>query len=148
MKFDRLFKWFICLGLYLFCFITVLGASKDIVAKHRAKFPTPLGKANTALLLRAVAAEVKGGVYIKTSGNNCEGISCDIICFSDGRGFDVLVDSEGQAIPAWNPVSNLDKTKCQLITTPDPIPIPGDPTQIELLKEIRDLLKEIRNLLL
>lgn len=150
MRLNKLkIGWFICLGLYLFCFITVLGANRDIVAKHRAKYPTPLGIPNTISLLKDVASEVKGGLYIKTTGNNCQGYSCDIVCFADGRGFDILIDSEGQAIPTWNPVSGLDKNRCELVTVPiPPAPIPNDPIEIELLKEIRDLLKEIKNLLL
>jgi hypothetical protein len=41
------------------------------------------------------------GILRKTSGNNCGGYSCDIIC-SGTTGWDVLADSEGAQVPTWN----------------------------------------------
>ena len=40
----------------------------------------------------------------KTSGANCNGYSCDILCLGNGRGQvqrDVLIDAEGSQIPLW-----------------------------------------------
>lgn len=44
------------------------------------------------------------GILRKTSGNNCGGYSCDIICAGQGNGqqqYDVLGDIEGSQTPGW-----------------------------------------------
>jgi hypothetical protein len=44
------------------------------------------------------------GVLVKTSGSNCNGYSCDILCLGNGAGQvqrDVLIDAEGAQIPIW-----------------------------------------------
>lgn len=58
------------------------------------------------------AAAVGGnpfGILKKSTGNNCNGFSCDIICNGGGQGWDVLSDSEGAQTANWG----------------DPIPISG-----------------------
>jgi hypothetical protein len=45
------------------------------------------------------------GVLRKSSGNSCNGYSCDIICTGQGTGqkqWDVLGDSDGAQTPSWN----------------------------------------------
>jgi hypothetical protein len=45
------------------------------------------------------------GILRKTSGHQCNGFSCDIICSGQGssqRQWDVLGDSEGSAYPVWS----------------------------------------------
>jgi hypothetical protein len=59
--------------------------------------------------LRAVSRDLNAGnfpsgpygIYPKTSGNNCGGFSCDIICTQAGDAYDTLLDSEGAQIPIW-----------------------------------------------
>lgn len=58
---------------------------------------------------RAGVPEGPYGVLIKTGGNQCSGISCDIICTGNGsaqRQFDVLVGSDrfGAQTPVWSEV--------------------------------------------
>jgi hypothetical protein len=104
-------------------------AQESIVAKHRVKFGTPLTTEQTVALLRAVASEVGGGILRKPSGHSCLGYSCDVICFASGQQVDVLIDSEGAANPAWQPVANPNpQGGCELvppavIVVPPPNPI-------------------------
>lgn len=79
-------------------------------------------------LLYAVAQEVQGGLLVKTSGNNCNGYSCDIICFSDDVLYDVLGDSEGKATPTWNRTTNPRGYKCALVEPKEPDPKPPSDT--------------------
>jgi hypothetical protein len=59
--------------------------------------------------LRAVARDLNAGNFAggpfgilpKTTGNQCLGYSCDIICSSSGNLWDVLSDSDGSQDPAW-----------------------------------------------
>lgn len=59
--------------------------------------------------LRAVAHDLNVGnfsggpfgILPKTSGNQCLGYSCDIICSANGDVYDVLIDSEGAQTPIW-----------------------------------------------
>jgi hypothetical protein len=58
---------------------------------------------------RAGVPEGPYGVLIKTAGNQCNGISCDIICVGNGpaqRQFDMLVGSDrfGPQTPTWSEV--------------------------------------------
>lgn len=41
------------------------------------------------------------GLLEKTSGNNCEGYAADVICYPDGRTFDILEDGGGKNGPRW-----------------------------------------------
>lgn len=116
-----------------------LHGQKSVVEKYRALYPTPLGAENTVKLLRQVAAEVHGGLLVKTSGSNCLGYSCDIVCFSPTNQVDVLVDAENAARPTW---SVLDPTSvvarpCEMVTAPPPPPPP--PPGDDLAKEIEKL---------
>lgn len=76
---------------------------------ERARFGTPMSKAEVGELLNAVAARNPGWVLLsKPSGNNCPAagtlVSCDYLVWSTtGAGFDVFIDSEGIAKPTWNP---------------------------------------------
>ena len=53
---------------------------------------------------RAGTAGGPWGLLQKTSGANCNGYSCDILCLGNGSGQvqrDVLIDAEGSQIPLW-----------------------------------------------
>jgi hypothetical protein len=134
-----------------FIFILLLSSSafaqQSVVVKYRAKYPTPLGAENTVKLLREVAAEVKGGILRKTTGNNCRGYSCDIICFSNGQHYDVLIDSDDRAIPGWNFVGLIDPSRCELVMSqpvPDPDPVEPDPKPEEPKPEVDSILNLLR----
>lgn len=152
---------FLCSFLIAFIALCALPAQSfaqtSVVAKYRVNYPTPLGPDNSVKLLKQVAFEVKGGVYRKTTGNNCNGYSCDIICFADGRGYDVLIDATGAATPAWQgPVPGIVAANCELVTVdpsggapppPPPTTDPADPSAAERLKNIDINVAEIRRLL-
>ena len=57
------------------------------------------------------------GVLEKTSGANCDGYSCDILCLGNGGGQvqrDVLLDAEGAQTPVWgNPIGSPAVRPCQ-----------------------------------
>ena len=42
------------------------------------------------------------GLLSKPGGNNCEGFAVDIVCFRDGRAFDILSDAGGTNGPGWS----------------------------------------------
>lgn len=116
-------------------------AQQNVVAKYRSKYPTPMTSAEKVELLKSVAAEVKGGILIKTTGNNCLGYSCDIVCFANGDHFDVLAAEEGAASPTWNFVGKIDPSRCELITSaPKPIPEPEPEPEPEV-ESVQSLLK-------
>ncbi len=53
---------------------------------------------------RAGTAGGPWGLLSKSSGANCNGYSCDILCSGNGAGQvqrDVLIDAEGSQIPLW-----------------------------------------------
>jgi hypothetical protein len=58
---------------------------------------------------RAGTAGGPWGVLVKTSGAQCNGYSCDILCLGNGGSQvqrDVLIDAEGSQLPIWgNPIS-------------------------------------------
>ena len=105
----------------------------QVVRRVRAKYPNlPGNRPITNQALREIAADpaVKGGIYKKTTGNNCLGYSCDIICYKDNRLFDVFVAWDTQATAAWNLAStNGDASRCELmnVVTPPPNPCPTCP---------------------
>jgi hypothetical protein len=66
----------------------------------------------TVAFLRASAKDINAlatygapwGVLVKTSGANCSGYSCDILCLGNGPAQiqrDVLIDAEGSQEPVW-----------------------------------------------
>jgi hypothetical protein len=55
------------------------------------------------------------GLLVKTSGNNCLGYSCDIICEGNGGGqnqYDILIDD---SVPNWAEVDNPTVRPCEII---------------------------------
>lgn len=99
----------------LFALVGAANAQQSVVEKYRGQYPTPMGADNTLKLLKQVAAETHFGIYRKTTGSNCNGYSCDIVCFGGTEGVDILSDSEGAARPTWNAVHDLDGSKCEKV---------------------------------
>lgn len=76
-----------------------------ILQCHRSAYPEHMSASQTVAFLRGSArdfnrAGVAGGpfgILVKTSGNNCNGYSCDIICAGQGssqKQWDVLIDEK------------------------------------------------------
>lgn len=85
-----------------------------IVECQRSKFGAgPLSSGQLLSMMRAIARDLNAGglsggpfgILRKTSGSNCGGYSCDIICAGQGnaqRQYDALGDAEGSASPGWS----------------------------------------------
>jgi hypothetical protein len=85
----------------------------NVVACRRSQFGSRMSDGQLVTFLQRVAADLNAagfgggpfGVLRKTSGANCNGYSCDIICAGSGtnqRQWDVLGDSDGAQTPAWS----------------------------------------------
>ena len=67
-----------------------------------------LGPCGALEITRRVAWRLRdtgAGLYAKVQGNNCQGFAVDIITYSDGRLYDILVNAENENVPAWNLVN-------------------------------------------
>lgn len=83
-----------------------------ILQCRRNQFPAHMSSTDIVSWLKLSAKDINAagtaggpwGVLVKTSGANCNGYSCDILCLGNGSGQiqrDVLIDSEGAQIPIW-----------------------------------------------
>jgi hypothetical protein len=53
-------------------------------------------------------------LLVKTTGNNCDGYSCDIICAQNGADhdqYDVLLD---ETFPQWNELADPTVRPCEI----------------------------------
>jgi len=86
----------------------------DIVACHRAQYPSRLSPGQAPQLLADIAHDLNTGQpgyygrLVKTTGNNCGGFACDIICAADHNIWDVFTDGpdasigySGTAVASW-----------------------------------------------
>jgi hypothetical protein len=102
-----------------------------VVAQVRARFPTPLGAQHAACLVAiATAIKQEAGLLKKDVGTfvtlpDGVRVAQDIICFPDGQHFDVLVDAEGAAQPAWQDKGFVDASRYHPVGPPPPPP-PAD----------------------
>ena len=134
----------------------------DIVREERAKISAaaPIGNALAFEVTKAVARRLNAGVLRKPTGNNQDGFAVDIVCFSDGRIFDMLVDSDGAAVPGWGEAhgSPVDPGRCQIpppgshtLPPPAPPPPPSDHATADLqraqLNELREQVALLTQLL-
>jgi hypothetical protein len=100
-----------------------------IVQCQRARYPTPMSASQTVAFLRGVARDLNAagvpegpfGILRKTSGANCGGYSCDIICSGNGSGqkqWDVLIAGDpgiGDAVPMWRRLDNIAERQCDVV---------------------------------
>ena len=102
-----------------------LGTEVEIVACRKAQYGHIPHDSLPEFLARVAHDLNRGrfehapyGLLVKTSGNNCHGYSCDIIC-SDARGthrqWDILIDEDQAQIPAWNRVGQATVRPCEAI---------------------------------
>jgi hypothetical protein len=84
-----------------------------ILECRRSKFPAHMSATETVSFLKLSAKDINAsgtaggpwGVLVKTSGSQCNGYSCDILCLGNGSGQiqrDVLIDAEGAQTPVWS----------------------------------------------
>lgn len=102
-----------------------IGNEPGIVECRRAQYGT-IPHDELPEFLRKVAYDLNRagmehrpyGVLIKTTGNNCHGYSCDIICSGQGSGqrqWDVLIDEDEAQIPVWNRVGDSVARACEFV---------------------------------
>lgn len=68
-------------------------------------------------LNRAPAEHAPYGILIKSTGHNCFGYSCDIICSNTGmhRQWDVLSDEDAAQLPVWNRLGQIAVRPCEAV---------------------------------
>ena len=100
---------------------------QTIVECERAKYGR-MSSSQMLAFMRATARSLNAnriwpggfGILRKTSGHNCGGYSCDVICSGQGnsqRQWDVLGDIEGDQSPGWsgpNTVPNIRVDACEV----------------------------------
>lgn len=105
-------------------------------------------------LMRAIADELNAdagqplyGVLVKRSGNNCGGLSCDVICSGQGadqRQWDVLRD---ERLPAFNEVAQatMRRDVCEIRAGggPGPVPQPTPPPTPPQLDRVAQLVEQL-----
>lgn len=113
-------------------------ADEATVRAHRSHYPSALSADDAPKLLFDIAVDLNRrpgaqyGLLRKTTGNNCGGWACDILCAADGRHWDVFIDgpSDGQpgpSAPAWQDKGMIDDpARCE-VAVGAPIPDPPPP---------------------
>lgn len=103
----------------------ISGSPEAIVACERAKYGF-MSSGDMLNFLRAVARSLNAsgiaggpfGILRKTSGHNCGGYSCDIICSGNGssqRQWDVLEDIQVKQGPSWQgPLGTIRVDVCEV----------------------------------
>lgn len=129
------------------------------VQRIRLDYPTPMSPAQRAELLNRVAWEHRSegwGLLQKTGGNRCPApqgvdIACDILVYAPTPWhYDVLIDSEGAATPAWidagpcDPnVSGCAMDRFLLPTAPPGLQTPPPDQQIVVFNDNGDAYKDL-----
>ena len=91
---------------------TSAGTPLGVLQCRRNQFPAHMSHSQIVQFLRVSASDINRlgsvgspwGILEKTSGANCDGFSCDILCLGNGGGQiqrDVLIDAEGAQTPIW-----------------------------------------------
>jgi hypothetical protein len=100
----------------------------DVVKAARSRYEALAGPERAHRIVNAVAWELRdegAGLFLKTAGTRFEDRSLDVIIFKGGETFDVLVDAEGKAEPAWartKPTGMGDPQKWRPAIDPGPVP--------------------------
>jgi FtsZ-binding cell division protein ZapB len=121
----------------------------QVVQRVRGKYPNlPGNRVITLQALKEIAADpvIKGGILTKTSGNNCGGYSCDIICYQNRNYSDVFIDWENTARASWNTkvASSEFGSRCvmQGAVTPPPTDCTAQEETIRLLRAQNTALQQ------
>ena len=104
---------------------TSQGTPLAILQCRRNQFGAHMSDSQLVAFLKGSASDITRlgtaggpwGILEKTSGANCEGFSCDILCLGNGSGQvqrDVLIDAEGAQTPTWgSPIGSPAIRPCQ-----------------------------------
>jgi hypothetical protein len=153
----------------LVCGLAVCGSSPiyaqspaEIVARESAPYSQSSSPQELVNALKAVAGALNGanvpdgpfGILRKTTGHNCAGFSCDIVCAGAGQDqkqWDIWIDGNPQR-PIWprakTVADNIRVDVCSIQGSTDPGPNPGpdptpEPPPTTDLKPIYDYLAKI-----
>ncbi|OFW22416.1 MAG: hypothetical protein A3H97_16750 [Acidobacteria bacterium RIFCSPLOWO2_02_FULL_65_29] len=88
------------------------GTPLEILQCRRNQYGAHMNATEIVAFLKASAKDINTlatvggpwGTLVKTSGSQCNGYSCDILCLGNGSGQiqrDVLIDAEGSQTPIW-----------------------------------------------
>jgi hypothetical protein len=100
----------------------------DVVTCRRSQYGSRISPGEAPGLLRSIASDLNAGtgasnygLLVKTSGNNCSGFACDIICYRDGHIWDVFGDGPdasagyaGVASPQWGDKGFVSASGCNI----------------------------------
>jgi hypothetical protein len=101
------------------------GSPLGILQCRRNQYGPSMSHSQIVTFLKASASDINRlgtvggpwGILEKTSGANCDGFSCDILCLGNGGSQvqrDVLIDAEGSQTPIWGgPIGNPTVRPCQ-----------------------------------
>jgi hypothetical protein len=101
------------------------GTPLGVLQCRRNQYGASMTNSQIVAFLKASASDINRlgtvggpwGILEKTSGANCDGFSCDILCLGNGGGQvqrDVLIDAEGAQTPVWgNPIGTPTIRPCQ-----------------------------------
>jgi hypothetical protein len=80
----------------------------DVVARVKAdlegrgvNLSGPCGAFEITRRVAWILKDEGAGLLAKPSGNNCNGLSVDVVCYRDGTWVDCLVNAETENRPAW-----------------------------------------------
>ena len=125
--------------------------SLDTVRQIRSRYGTPLGTRHLAFLMD-VAATLTLGLVQKTSGSflphpTAGGVSHDVVMARTGEAWDILIDAENEARPAFNPIAPIDPHRYVAVESqPDPPPPPSPPPNDDVLGQLVLLNHTLRKL--
>jgi hypothetical protein len=121
----------------------------------RRFYPSPLGSLHSAFLID-VAHMLGGGAGLlrKPTGTNIQlpdgvAVAQDIICYPDGHIYDMLIDAEGVATPAWTDKGVVEGNRYYAVAapvpspTPEPEPSPPSVGDLDAIRGRLDLLETI-----
>jgi hypothetical protein len=114
----------------------------DVVARIKAELEARgvslVGPCGAFAITRRVAWALRAegaGLLSKPAGNNCEGFATDIICYPDGRIFDILINGGGDEapdgsgpiagtgnLPAWQTIAPVEASRYRPAVDPGDAP--------------------------
>ena len=138
--------------------------SLQIVAEVRAKYPTPLAFFHATFLLDVARALGKGLVH-KPNGTHIQlpdgtFVSQDVVMDRSGAAWDILVDGDGVASPAFNGIAPIDPSRYVAVAAQPPVEPPVPPVEppqppaqcvcdltpvLEAIAAVRDVLRRVED---
>ena len=108
--------------------------SQTTIAQIRSRYPTPLQEQHLAFLQECARA-LSLGLVKKTNGSyiphpTVGGVSQDVLMARPGQAWDILIDAENEARPAFNQIGTIAPSRYVDVATTEPPP-PDQPSEPE-----------------